>query len=199
MDNTLAKLLEYFKHIVRDLFVYVLSGIVVIANLAFIDYQFYNKKLGFLKILKELDYKILVLLIGAYIIGHILVAIRNTIRYFYESFCKIKICAYFNKNSLNIKRKFFEKEIDIFIKNKDIYDYFIERQNQIFYIRRNLSVAFLLSAIIDCYFYKVFPNNSILFMSFLLLAISIILYCLSLVSIKNYNNKVLEIFKKLKD
>jgi hypothetical protein len=190
MDNTLAKLLEYFKHIVRDLFVYVLSGLVVIANLSFIDYQFYDKKLGFLKILDELEYKIFIILIAAYIIGHILVAIRNIIR----TICKFKIC-----NSLNIKRKYSYKEIMIFIRNKDIYDYFIERQNQIFYIRRNLSVAFLLSAIIDIYFYTNSHNNLILLTSCILFVIAIILYCLSLVSIKNYNKKILEIFKSLKD
>jgi hypothetical protein len=36
MDNTISKLLDFFKHIVRDLLTYILSGLIVIANFAYI-------------------------------------------------------------------------------------------------------------------------------------------------------------------
>ena len=69
MDNTISKLLEFFKHIARDIFIYVLSGLVVITNLAIIKEYCFNtfKVPGFFS-----EYKILIILISAYIIGHIL-------------------------------------------------------------------------------------------------------------------------------
>ena len=40
MDNTIAKLLDLFKHISRDIMIYVISGFVVIVNFFILD-KFY--------------------------------------------------------------------------------------------------------------------------------------------------------------
>ena len=170
MDNTLAKLLEYFKHIVRDLFVYVFSGLVVIANLTFIDYQFYNKQLGFLKILNELDYKILVILVVAYIIGHIIMAVMFL--FFEVTGIDKKITDIYK---INIDQ---EKEIKVYKENLNLYEYFIERQNQLYYVRWNVAGAFLISLVIDIFLEILYKNLDVkisyyifLFITFFILLI----------------------------
>jgi len=151
VEQVLVKLLEYFKHIVRDIFVYVLSGLVVIANLAFIDYQFYDKKLGFLKILNDIDYIILIILISAYIIGHIIIAVMLLC---FEATRIDKIITF----KINIEQ---EKEIKVYKENPNLYEYFIERQNQLYYLRWNLAGAFLVSLIINIVINYYFKNTNI--------------------------------------
>jgi len=139
MDNTISKLLEYFKHITRDIFVYVLSGLLLIGNILLIDIL-YNSSLIFLH-LKFITYLPLIIITTAYILGHIIMGIM----FICLEIIPIdeKITKYFN---ININQK---NEIKVYKKNSSLYEYFIERQNQLYYLRWNFAGAFLTSIIIN--------------------------------------------------
>ncbi|MCT7566914.1 hypothetical protein N5T96_11315 [Aliarcobacter butzleri] len=49
------------------------------------------------------------------------------------------------------KNNVFKVEVKIFKKNKELYDYFIERQNQLSYFRWTLSGAFIITSIINIF------------------------------------------------
>ena len=147
MDNTISKLLDFFKHIVRDLLTYILSGLVVIINFAYV--MFHLNKVEF-KILFDNTYAIWLIVIFAYIIGHIIMGMMFL---FLE---KTKIDDFLNNHyNINIDQ---ENEIKIYKKDINLYEFFIERQNQLYYLRWNLAGAFLFNGIINFYLLCTYPN-----------------------------------------
>ena len=54
MDNTIAKLLDLFKHISRDIMIYAISGFVVIVNFFIID-KFYLGGIYFVLLLHRIN------------------------------------------------------------------------------------------------------------------------------------------------
>jgi len=111
MDNTIAKLLDLFKHISRDIMIYAISGFVVIVNFFIID-KFYLGGIYFV-LIEKLEYISLIIFILSYVIGHVIMALTNVIL----NFKKIFEC---NKTKLNIHKfeKEFEFEVKIFNKNQ---------------------------------------------------------------------------------
>ncbi len=73
MESTISKLLDFFKHIARDILIYVLSGLIVIGNILLVD-VLYNSSLIF-NHLKYISYLPLLITLTAYILGHIIMGI----------------------------------------------------------------------------------------------------------------------------
>ena len=187
MDNTVSKVLDFFKHIVRDLLIYVLSGLVIIGNLSIID-NMCNESLIFNKLL-EIAYTPLVIIITAYVLGHIISSVMFSLRIIF------KYLHFPIKPRVEIK-----EELKIFIENIEIYEYFIERQNQLYYIRRNLAGAFFISAIINLYsYYFVCKNNTVIIFGTTLFLFSISMYFFYNRALENYNSKVKNINELLKE
>lgn len=140
MDNVVVKLLDFFKHISRDIMIYVIPGFIVIVNLYIIDKVYIKSE--FFQVIDKLEYLPLIIFITSYVIGHIIMA-------FMEIISLIDPCIY---KIFKFKKINFKDEINIFKNNKDTYDYFIERQNQLSHFRWTLSGAFIVSTIIDIYY-----------------------------------------------
>lgn len=190
MDNTIAKLLDLFKHISRDIMIYAISGFVVIVNFFIID-KFYLGGIYFV-LIEKLEYISLIIFILSYVIGHVIMALTNLIL----NFKKIFDC---NKTKLNIHKfeKEFEFEVKIFNKNQNMYDYFIERQNQLFYFRLTLSGAFFISALINIYFKFIKEIEISWYIILILIIIGVFLFCAYRLSQQRYYQK-LKILKKYK-
>lgn len=137
MNNTISKLLDFFKHIARDLLTYILSGLVVIANFAYILLHLNKTEFN---ILFDNTYAVWLIIIFAYVIGHIIMGIV------YILLEKTKLDDIFTK--FDIKQK---NEIEIYKNDIKLYEFFIERQNQLYYLRWNLAGAFLLNSCMNIY------------------------------------------------
>jgi hypothetical protein len=73
MDNALSQILEMFKHLVRDILVYLVSGLLVLANLLFIDHTYLEKST--LNFLTGISYLPIIVIITSYGIGQLIMAI----------------------------------------------------------------------------------------------------------------------------
>ncbi len=175
MDNTIAKLLDLFKHISRDIMIYAISGFVVIVNFFIID-KFYFGGIYF-GLIHKLEYLSLIVFIISYVIGHIIMAIMEILE-----IIKCKISK--NRNII------FKNEIIIFKKEQNIYDYFIERQNQLSYFRWTLSGAFFILTLINCWYKCIEKVDISLYFIFLPLVIGIFLLILHYKTAKEYKEKI---------
>lgn len=183
MDNTISKLLDIFKHIARDIIIYVIPGFLLIFNLFIIDKLYLKKEI--LAIFQG-EYLLLVIFILSYILGHVIMAVMEIVSCIEFLFKKCK----WIKNKIEID---FSKELEIFKDNdsKKIYEYFIERENQLYYFRWNISGAFFVSAILNKYLL------SEEFYIFLIpLIVGIFLLCLHYVTANNYKNRIEVVSKK---
>ena len=178
MDNVVAKLLDLFKHISRDIMIYVISGFVVIINLYVIDKVYIKSE--FFQLIDKLEYLPLIIFILSYIIGHIIMA-------FMEIISLIDPCIY---KIFKFKKINFKDEVKIFENNKDIYDYFIERQNQLSYFRWTLAGAFFISTIINILYICIGKADISLWFIFLTLGIGIFLLILHYITDKEYKEKI---------
>ena len=109
MDNTIAKLLDLFKHISRDIMIYAISGFVVIVNFFIID-KFYLGGIYF-GLIEKLEYISLIIFILSYVIGHIIMSLMQIVDF-------IEPCIYklFKFESVD-----FKYEVQIFKENQNIY------------------------------------------------------------------------------
>ena len=92
----------------------------------------------------------------------------------------------------------FKNEIIIFKKEQNIYDYFIERQNQLSYFRWTLSGAFFILTLINCWYKCIEKVDISLYFIFLPLVIGIFLLILHYTTEKEYIKKIKIIKMKLK-
>ena len=84
----------------------------------------------------------------------------------------------------------FKNEIIIFKKEQNIYDYFIERQNQLSYFRWTLSGAFFILTLINCWYKCIEKVDISLYFIFLPLVIGIFLLILHYKTAKEYKEKI---------
>ncbi|MCT7566913.1 hypothetical protein N5T96_11310 [Aliarcobacter butzleri] len=75
MNNMVVKILELFKHISRDIMIYVIPGFVIVVNLFIIDELYLNNKI--LGLIEKLEYLSFIILILTYVIGHIIMALME--------------------------------------------------------------------------------------------------------------------------
>ena len=88
MDNSIAKLLGLFKHISRDIIIYVLPGFVLIFNFIIVDKLYLGNKL--INILNT-EYLLLIFFILSYILGHLIMAFMEIISFIEFLIKKMKL------------------------------------------------------------------------------------------------------------
>ena len=186
MDNTISKLLDFFKHIVRDLLTYILSGFVVIMNIVYTI--FYFDKDEFTMLLSN-TYIIWLFIIFSYIVGHIIMGIMLL---FLE---KTKIDdILLNETKINQK-----KEIDIYNKNAKLYEFFIERQNQLYYTRWNLAGAFFINTFINLYLFFTYTKTIFSYLTFISILSFAFLLVLHYQTAKDYSDTINNCYDILDD
>lgn len=174
MDNTISKLLDIFKHIARDIIIYVIPGFLLIFNFYIID-KLYLKK-DILAIFQG-EYLLLVIFILSYILGNVIMAIMSLLY-------KILNC---EEDKIN-----FEDELNIYKKNSQLYEYFIERENQLYFFRWNLSGTFFISIILNIVllFYFQLSIEFMIYFIFIYFFVGIVLLRLHYVTEKSYKDKI---------
>lgn len=137
MDKVAAQILELFKHLVRDILVYLIGGLLIIANLLMIDYQYFSGSI-YIYITTKYEYLPIIIILFSYGLGQIIMGFMYLFieRTGIEKYIKKLLSL---KSTSNI-----EDEIFIFIRNKDAYDFFIERYNHLSYLRWSLAGASLI-------------------------------------------------------
>ncbi|OCL92455.1 hypothetical protein [Aliarcobacter thereius] len=178
MDNTIAKLLDLFKHISRDIMIYAISGFVVIVNFFIID-KFYLGGIYF-GLIDKLEYISLIIFILSYVIGHVIMSLMQIVDF-------IEPCIY---KLFKLKNINFKDEVKIFKKNQNTYDYFIERQNQLTYFRWTLSGAFFILTLINSWYKYIEKVDISLYFIFIPLLIAIFLLILHYRTEKEYIRKI---------
>lgn len=184
MDSSIAKLLDLFKHVARDIIIYMLPGFVLIFYFIIVDNLYLGNKL--IDILNT-EYSLLILFILSYIIGHIIMAFMEIITLIEFLIKKMKCKKNENENEID-----FQKELEIFKRNDKVYEYFIERENLLYYFRWNLSGAFFILGFFNLFLYSEFSIGKDFFYYFISipLIVGVFLLCLHYVTEKNYRKKV---------
>jgi len=136
MDTTLNGLSKIFKHLGRDVMIYMIPGLVVLLDLAYLDHlydtQVYDN-------LKDVPYLWAVFIGLLYLLGQCCMALCTCVSYLKGGFLIKR-----RKDRLLLK-----KEIRVFKKNTRLYEQYIERYDNLWYFRLNLKYAFLLAVIIN--------------------------------------------------
>ena len=136
MDTTLNGLSKIFKHLGRDVMIYMIPGLVVLLDLVYLDYlygtQVYDN-------LKDVPYLWAVFIGLLYLLGQCCMALCTCVSYLKGGFLIKR-----RKDQLLLK-----KEIRVFKKNTRLYEQYIERYDNLWYFRLNLKYAFLLAVIIN--------------------------------------------------
>ncbi len=136
MSTVLDGLSKIFKHLGRDVMIYMIPGLVVLLDLAYLDHlydtQVYDN-------LKNVPYLWAVFIGLLYLLGQCCMALCTCVSYLKGGFLIKR-----RKDRLLLK-----KEIRVFKKNTRLYEQYIERYDNLWYFRLNLKYAFLLAVIIN--------------------------------------------------
>lgn len=140
MENFVAQIFKTFNHIVREIQIYFLGGLIFILNIYTIDYFYYNSSLYTLVFKENLP---VVFIAIVYISGHFCCGIFYT----FSKFLKC-VFSFFNFNidySVSIPT---EKEPKIYLQHRDAYLHFIERYAILSMMRWSFCSAFFSTLII---------------------------------------------------
>lgn len=149
----MKEIVHSFKHIARDFMIYILPGlIIVIYGLYFSSFKSYFEEFEN----NDRIINICSILIASYIIGHCILGIMEG----------VFVCT---KIADRVQRIFFKRDTEIIesykcqvsvteqeiiaFKERESYDFFVERYNQLSLFRWNLSGAFLINGLIALYEY----------------------------------------------
>ncbi len=177
MTNITEQLIKAFKHIAREIQVYILSGSLILFELFFIDYFYYEQSI--FNYWKEFPYLFIILLLFSYTFGHLTYALMYVV--FEKTKVESKIKKILKYSIDNKIEDILNKEVAIFNENTNAYYEYIERYNILNHMRWNLSGANFLMFLINliylifnkcCYqVVIVFAINFLGFFVFLLLSL----------------------------
>ena len=140
------EIVKVFKHLARDILIYILPGLTLLSYGSFVCIDLYNLS-SWEKLLTSRNF--ILLIIAAYIIGHIILG-------FMELFAMLEIDSFIKKiifrkdYSELIESTKDEKEVELELwafSNRDAYNFFVERHTQLILLRWNLSGSFFIISI----------------------------------------------------
>lgn len=171
MDKVATQILELFKHLVRDIFAYLVGGLLIIVNILFIDTQFFNKAF-YLYVINYDEYLPVIIVLFSYGLGQLIMG------FMYLAIELSGIEKYIKKLPRFKYSSDLEDEIFIFIKNKDAYDFFVERYNYLSYFRWSLAGAGLISFLIDVAALAKYGYNPIIVASSIFMIVTFLIFLL---------------------
>lgn len=136
MDVALDGLSKIFKHLGRDVMIYMIPGLVVLLDLTYLDYLYDTQVYDHLK---DVPCRWAIFIGVLYLLGQCCMALCTCVSYLKEGFLIRR-----RKERLLLK-----KEIKIFKKNTSLYEQYIERYDNLWYFRLNLKYAFLFTVVIN--------------------------------------------------
>lgn len=180
------EIFKYLKHLTREILIYWLSGFLILINILIIDYFYYNESiLIFIELHKDLlSLFTISLIFVSYILGQICMAIGYL---FLEKTGIEKSLKKYNKiedfENNGILEKFYKND-------KEHYEFFIERYDNLSYMRWNLSIALLIIFVINLIYIFKFYYWQILLLTILSFLLSIFTYTLYLKTEKDLQDKL---------
>ncbi|MFC0875868.1 hypothetical protein ACE01N_04700 [Saccharicrinis sp. FJH2] len=171
----MKEIVKAFKHLARDIMIYILPGFTLLAYVLFIfNYQFNMFEKDEILSSKNL----LIILIGSYIIGHIILG-------FMELFVYSKVDKLFFKKERRVLEEATNNKIDAELEilaysKRKAYDFFVERHTQLSLFRWNLSGAFLIISILSFLFIINNYNCNLLIIGIFSFIIFLILFIFSI-------------------
>jgi hypothetical protein len=180
----MKEIVHSFKHIARDFMIYILPGLIVIFyGLYFSYFKSYYEEFN----CNDHLINICSILIASYIIGHFILGFMEVTFVLTKiDECVMKIL--FKKDFLKLKRKLringkhcedFELEILAF-KNRDAYDFFVERHTQLSLFRWNISGTFLIISIFSFIMIRYESNCSLFWIGIANLFMFIVMFIFSI-------------------
>ena len=136
MSTVLDGLSKIFKHLGRDVMIYMIPGLVVLLDLAYLDHL-YNTQVY--ENLKDVPCRWAIFIGVLYLLGQCCMALCTCVSCLKGGFLIGR-----RKDRLLLK-----KEIKVFKKNTRFYEQYIERYDNLWHFRLNLKYAFLLAVIIN--------------------------------------------------
>ncbi len=182
---------KYFKHLSRDLYIYIIPGINVLLNcyLFLLEPNDQNNiQAQFISFYQNTGSLVVIasIIFVCFIIGHISMAVSEMLTAIYKYIKRI----YFKEIPKNDNNE--EIEIVTFEKREE-YEYFVERDSSLHLFRWNLAGTFLLLIIISFFLTK----SCLLMVTYFLLSVAV--YYLSLVSEKTFINRRQQLYNKIKE
>lgn len=180
MENTLLKLLEIFKYLLRDIIIYALPGFLFFFLFFFLKLPFEPSLVSEQTTIKE--YYIIISIVISYYMGHLIMGLMYLV-------CELTLLEKIWKRKMGIDDvNSLEKEIFIFNYNKLLYDEYIERYSILCLFRWNLSGVFLILFLISII------TNGISYVAILLFILFLSFLQLHYVTYKDYVERVEKAF-----
>ncbi len=170
------EIFKYLKHLTREILIYWLSGFLILINIFIIDYFYYDESiLNFIELRKDLlSLFTISLIFVSYILGQICMGIGYVILEKTGLEKSLKKCTKIEDFEIKgVLEKLYKND-------KEHYEFFIERYDNLSYMRWNLSIALLIIFIINLIFIFKFCYWQILLLTILSIFFSIITYVLYL-------------------
>ncbi len=169
MESAINLLSKTFQHLAREIQAYIFSGILVVLNTLFI-----TNKLSLLTQKQENSTLIWILaIVITYIIGHVCMAVFSLlfeVTRIQKLFQKIFYICMYGKEELKNKKVESKnnfpnvdasKDVEIYINSREAYQFYIERDNNLIFMRWNYAGAGVLNTVITLFFYSnVFLSKS---------------------------------------
>lgn len=156
------EIIKAFRHIARDILIYIFPGLTLIFFFLFIGIEFY----GFISWDKCLNLKSSIFMtFAAYIAGHITFGLMELlfVKIPIETIIKKKIFGKDYKELLKNTKDLNDAELEILaFSNRDVYEFFVERHTQLSLFRWNMSGSFFIISIIS-FVLRFFINDCFLY------------------------------------
>lgn len=120
------EIFKAFKHLSREVIIYLIPGFLLFFDILLILYM---NDCSFVKEPLFKEYLFWVAIIFSYVFGHLSISLREI---FVKLFCS-------TESSQKKGEEQLDKELSIYSKDKDRYEYYIERYNLLYAIRKNLT------------------------------------------------------------
>lgn len=192
MDKVIEETFKVFSHLARDIQTYIIAGIILLFDFYIIDKIYYNE--SFSQTILNSDYVILIIIVGAYILGQIclafytlLIELTSLDKHLYKNVFKER----FKDNDNATDEDIMADKGKIFTGNKETYLHFVERDVNLSTLRWNYSSAFLICAIVN-FIYCICESfeKEILIIGFVSLFLSCILMLLHIFTQKETASQV---------
>lgn len=180
------EIFKYLKHLTREILIYWLSGFIILFDIIIIDFFHYNESIfKFLITHKDLSSLfIIVMIFICYILGQISMGLGYLLLEKTKIEEKIKKCCKIEK----FENKGYQEKI--FKENPALYEFFIERYDNLSYMRWNLSISFLICFVINFIYSLKSCFWQITLLSYLSFTFFIVLYILYLKTEKDLQQKI---------
>jgi hypothetical protein len=188
----MTELSKIFRHLSRDVFIYFLTGFIVVIDLTYLDYLFNSA--GTFNYVKVIPYWTICPIIISFAVGHFVFALMYI--FFecskFEDWVKIKFFPIKGQDDkVTVFKIGYEKEIAIFSNKLNLHEQFIERHTQLYLMRWNLAGGVIFSGLTNLIFEIIF-QFTLAFTTFsvILIMTGFLIYILSIKTEKDCFDRI---------